>query len=122
MAKIIINDNITTKGLMTVRRSEDEEGNMLISGMLLTHRYFLDITKLETERYIIDDVYITAEEFASNDFMIKYEFIGEEITIKGGETNLPQEVIDKLEEEYFSSETEELFHEEVYKKWMQETK
>lgn len=115
MARIILNKNKEVKGLLTASRKLTDEGNILISGELLTHRYIEDISSIKTERYEFLDVTVHTEEFASNDFMIRYEFFAKAMNISGGESNLPLEVINKIEKEYFKSESNELIHEEVYK-------
>lgn len=115
MAKIILNGDKEIKGLLTASRKLTEDGNIFISGELLTHRYIEDIYAIKTERYEFLDVTVHAEEFASNDFMIRYEFFAKAVNIIGGESNLPIEIINKIEEEYFKNESNELMHEEVYK-------
>lgn len=110
MARIILNDEIEIKGLLTAGRKEDEDGNMIIAGELVTHGFYEDITSIETDRYIFEDVDVTAEEFASNDFMIRYEFFAESISIKGGVSNLSEEIRKQIEDEYFKFENTELLH------------
>lgn len=117
MARIILNNNKEVKGLLTASRKLLDDGNILISGELLTHRYIEDIYSIRTERYEFSDVTVHSEEFASNDFMIRYEFFADAMKITGGESNLPLEVINKIEEEYFKDEEKELIHKEVYEKW-----
>ena len=117
MAKIILNGNKEVKGLLTARRKLLDDGNILVSGELLTHRYIEDIYSIKTERYAFSDVTVHTEEFASNDFMIRYEFFAKSVEIMGGESNLPFAVINELESEFFKNESNELIHEEVYKKW-----
>ena len=115
MAKITLNDNKEIKGYLTAIRKKDEHGNIFTSGQLLTHRYIEDINKISTERYEITGIDVHSEEFASNDFMIRYEFFADAIKIKGGESNLPEQIIEEIEEEYFKEEKNELIHKEVYK-------
>lgn len=120
MAKIIVNNNKEINGLLTVIRKRDDEGNIIVSGQLLTHRYIDHIYHIESERYILDNVDIVCEEFASNDAMIRYEFFTESLFIKGlddsndNETNLPQHILTLVEQEYFKDEQKELIHKEVY--------
>lgn len=124
MAKIVVNDTKEIKGKITAIKEAGEDGNITVSGGLLTHRYFEDINKLETERFILEGVEVLSEEFASNEFYISYQFTADSLSIKGidenCETNLPEDVIEKIEEELFKEEENELFHEEVYKKWKSE--
>lgn len=126
MAQIIINDNKKIKGRLSVIRKKDEDGNISVSGGLLTHRYIDFIEKIETERYIIENVDVHTEEFASNEYYISYEFIAENIEIKGleglnsNETNLPQEIEDEIEAKLQEEEKNELFHKEVYEEWILE--
>lgn len=122
MARIIVNKNKEIKGLLTATRKIDNVGNIIISGELLTHRYIEEITSIETERYIFEDVCVHCEEFASNDFMIRYEFFANSMSVVGHESNLPLDVINEIEKEYFQSEEKELLHKEVYTKWISENK
>lgn len=117
MARIILNRNKEIKGLLTATRKLTHEGNIVISGELLTHRYIEDIKHIETERYEFSDVVVHSEEFASNDAMIRYEFFAEAINIIGGESNLPLEIINIIEKDYFKDEEKELIHKEVYENW-----
>ena len=128
MAQIILNKTKEVKGLLIASRKLTDEGNIVISGELLTHRYIEHIYEIETERYLFNDVVVHSEEFASNDAMIRYEFFAKSMEIKGceiggsNETNLPRYILDEIEKEYFKSEQEELIHKEVYTKWKSEIK
>lgn len=122
MAKIILNNNKEIKGYLTAMRKMDTDGNITVSGQLLTHRYIEDIKRISTERYDLTGVLVHSEEFASNDAMIRYEFFADTINIIGGESNLPEEVIKQIEEDYFKEENAELIHEEVYKEWISKAK
>ena len=117
MARIILNKNKEIKGHLTATRKLDEEGNIVISGQLLTHRYIEDIREIATERYEFKNTVVYCEEFASNDAMIRYEFFAQSMDIIGGESNLPLDVINIIEEDFFKEEKQELIHEEVYKAW-----
>ena len=75
-----------------------------------------EIIHVENEKDLEKD----KEQFASNDAMIIYTFTADELKIKGGETNLPEDVLKEVERRYFESEEEELIHKEVYTKWKQE--
>ena len=120
MAKIIINDSKLVNGALNITRSLGSKGNIIVEGMLATHKYIELIDRIESERYILNGVFVTKEQFASNDAMIIYTFTADELKIKGGETNLPEDVLKEVERRYFKSEEEELIHKEVYTKWKQE--
>lgn len=82
MAKIIItndnNEEIQVEGRMTFKVSkaikEDGTETMICLGQLATHKYFEEITKIETDRFILENVEVTDETFGTNDFNILYEF------------------------------------------------
>lgn len=82
MAKIIItndnNEEIQVEGRMTFKVSkaikEDGTETMVCLGQLATHKYFEEITKIETDRFILENVEVTDETFGTNDFNILYEF------------------------------------------------
>ena len=82
MAKIIItndnNEEIQVEGKMTFKVSkaikEDGTETMVCLGQLATHKYFEEITKIETDRFILENVEVTDETFGTNDFNILYEF------------------------------------------------
>lgn len=82
MAKIIItndnNEQIQAEGKMTFKVSkaikEDGTETMVCLGQLATHKYFEEITKIETDRFILENVEVTDETFGTNDFNILYEF------------------------------------------------
>jgi hypothetical protein len=115
MAKIIINGVRTINGKLSAE-IENINGKLVCVGNLITHRYFEDIMKLESERYVFTNVEIIRESFGSNDFNILYTFTAGDWTIKGGETNLPEEVIKEIELQLYAEENKELIHEEVYKR------
>lgn len=117
MARIVLNGHKEIKGYLSVMRKMNDDGNITISGQLLTHRYIEDINSISSERYELKDVFVHSEEFASNDPMIRYEFFAEAVNIIGGESNLPLDVIDEIEKEYFKEEEQELIHKEVYTQW-----
>lgn len=128
MAQIIINGDKKIKGRLSVIRKKDEDGNIVVSGGLLAHRYIDSIDKIETERYVVEDVDVCSEEFASNEYYISYEFTASSIEVKGlegvednsNETNLPKEVEEEIENRIQKEEEEQLFHKEVYSKWISE--
>lgn len=113
MAKIIItndnNEEIQVEGRMTFKVSkaikEDGTDTMICLGQLATHKYFEEITKIETDRFILENVEVTDETFGTNDFNILYEFEVHNYgwTIK--EDYLSEETIKKIElEEYKDDE------------------
>ena len=113
MAKIIItndnNEEIQVEGRMTFKVSkaikEDGTDTMICLGQLATHKYFEEITKIETDRFILENVEVTDETFGTNDFNILYEFEVQNYgwTIK--EDYLSEETIKKIElEEYKDDE------------------
>ena len=113
MAKIIItndnNEEIQVEGRMTFKVSkaikEDGTDTMICLGQLATHKYFEEITKIETDRFILENIEVTDETFGTNDFNILYEFEVHNYgwTIK--EDYLSEETIKKIElEEYKDDE------------------
>lgn len=89
MAQITINDKLAVNGKMTFNRTliADEEGNnsFLITGVLSTHLYFEEITKIETSRYILNGVEVYQESYGSDDYDIVYSFRSKDLIIKGEE-------------------------------------
>lgn len=53
-----------------------------ISGILAVHDYIEDITTIESERYLLKNVSVYKESFGSNEYMILYHFIAEDLTVK----------------------------------------
>ena len=122
MATIIINKHHKVKGRLSISRGLTENDDIIIGAILTTHRYFEEITEIESERYHLTDVKIIKEDFGSNDFDIQYTLAAQDLEIKNGETNLPIDVIEAIEQEMYKDEKDNLIHEEVYKKWKSETK
>ena len=112
MARLIINNKKEVKGYMTASTKTNSVGNVILVGELLTHRHFNDINRIETDRYLLEDVSIVGFSIGSNDFFIKYEFECEldNLTFKGGETNLNEILIREIEVEMFSDEVSEKIH------------
>lgn len=117
MAKIIINNENEVNGKLSISRRLVSNDNIEVTGQLATHRYFEEIDYIESERYILTGVKIIEEEFGSNDFDILYTFKAKYLDIKGGETNLPEYVIEEIEKKEYFNENKELIHKEVYTKW-----
>lgn len=122
MATITINKHHKVKGRLSISRGLTEHDDIIIGAILTTHRYFEEITEIESERYHLTDVKIIKEDFGSNDFDIQYTLAAQDLEIKNGETNLPIDVIEAIEQEMYKDEKDNLMHEEVYKKWKSETK
>ena len=53
-----------------------------INGILAIHDYIDDIYEIESERYLLRDVSVYKESFGSNEYMILYHFIAEDLKIK----------------------------------------
>jgi hypothetical protein len=107
MADIIVNDNQVVKGKMTITRTLDiakEPPVLTIVGQLETHRYFEEITVLETERYIVKGITVVQESFGSEDFNVVYTFMADSLEVRGGETNLSDEDIEAKEKELYGGE------------------
>lgn len=121
MAKILINGNREVNGKLSISRGL-VDGEIAVGAVLTTHRYFEEITEIESERYLLTDVEIIREDFGTNDFDIQYTLSAGDLEVKDGETNLPKDVIEKIEQETYKTEEQELFHKEVYSKWRSETK
>lgn len=122
MSKIKINNNEIVNGNLSISRGLTNDDEIVIAAILATHKYFEDITEIETERYHLTDVKIIKEDFGSNDFNIQYTLSAEDLDIKGGVTNLSEKVIDIIEQELYKEEysidkKENLIHKEVYDQW-----
>ena len=63
-----------------------------------------DISKIETYRYILSGIDVYREDFGTNDLDILYVFTCKDYEVKGGLTNLPQEIINELEEEEYKND------------------
>ena len=81
MAKIKITDGnnevFEVNGRMTFKVSKafDDVGDeiMVCLGQLTTHKYFEEITKIESDRFVLENVEVTDETFGTNDFNILYD-------------------------------------------------
>jgi hypothetical protein len=102
MAKISINDQYVVNGRFTVKRYQDNNGNIKVIGTLATHFYFEEINKIENYRYSITGIDVKEESFGSDDFDIVYSFEAESLTNKCGVSDLTNDVIDKIEKEIYS--------------------
>ena len=107
MADIIVNDKTNIKGKMTISRSLDISKDpvvLTIIGQLETHRYFEEITTLESERYAVTGITVLQESFGSDDFNIVYTFAADSLEIIGGETNLLERNIEAKENELYGGD------------------
>lgn len=107
MAEMLINGQRAIKGKLTVTRSLDMSQNppvLTIVGELVTHRYFEEINTIETERLNVEGVTVLQEVFGSEDNCISYAFIATAINLDGGESNLPDNKVDELENKLFGGE------------------
>lgn len=95
MKEISINDGKLVKGKFSVV-NENENGQIVSYGQLVTHRYYEEINTIESERYLAENVEVVKEEFGSEDFYILYTFTCD-LTIKGGETPYTDEEIEEYE-------------------------
>ncbi|MEG1494700.1 MAG: hypothetical protein RR406_00150 [Bacilli bacterium] len=72
------NNEIEVKGRMTFKISKvvDENGeeSQVCLGQMATHKYFEEITKIETDRFKLENVEVIEETFGTNDFNILYDF------------------------------------------------
>ena len=91
MAVIVVNNEMTLNGHLTVQREliqeEDKNGDitekMINTGVFSTHCYIEDIRELETNNIKIKGVKVLKEHFGSDDYETIYEFVAEEIENKG---------------------------------------
>jgi hypothetical protein len=107
MAEIIVNDEKIVNGRMTITRSLDISKNppvLTIVGQLETHRYFEEITILESARYRVEGITVVQESFGSDDFNIVYTFAANSLEVINGETNLSDDEIKAKEDEIYGGE------------------
>lgn len=98
--------NVKGRLSFETRLIENEEGEKTIAvkGQMTTHRYFEEIEQIETDRYLLEDITVYNEVFGSEDFKILYNFVANSYLIKGGESNLSEELIAELEKQEFSDD------------------
>jgi len=111
MAEIVINDTRYARGKLSITRQADIKSNptkIVVSGVLSIHRYFEEITQLETRRYILKGVNVYEEDYGSDDHSIIYKFIADELIVKGIDENCESlftyEEVNKLEKELYPEE------------------
>lgn len=73
-----------------------------INGILAIHDYIDDIYEIESERYLLKNVSVYKESFGSNEYMILYHFIAEDLKIK--EDMLDDDIKWLIEEESIERE------------------
>lgn len=112
MAVIKVNNdnNVNIYGRLSVEREAayNEEGEYVglqITGVLAVHEYIEEITEIESERFIIKGVNVYKESFGSNEYLILYHFIAEDMDIKPD--NLDDNVKWLMEEQMIREEMKE---------------
>ncbi len=73
-----------------------------INGILAIHDYIDDIYEIESERYLLKDVSVYKESFGTNEYMILYHFIADDLEIK--EDVLDEDIKWLIEEESIERE------------------
>ena len=92
MYNIVINDTISTLGLITFQIRKDGE-YLIKEGLLKTHLYIEEITSLECDRFRIDGIDVYAEAFGSTDIFNLYSFTYDSFEIKELGENLDEETL-----------------------------
>ena len=112
MAVIKINNdsNVNIYGRLSVDREAvfNEEGQMTgtqVTGMLAVHEYIEEITEIESERFIIKNVTVVKESFGSNEYLILYYFIADDMDVKPDTLN--DDIKWLMEEEMIREEMKE---------------
>lgn len=83
MATIIINDELSAKGKLSVTRALNEEKNgFIIQGVFASHMYYESIKTLETDRFRVAGVHVYQEAFGSDDYNIMYYFTARSFQLK----------------------------------------
>lgn len=100
MAYILINNDINTKGNLSIKRSivldDNGEEDIVINGVFTTHYYIEEINTIESLRYKVTGVNVVEENFGSDDVNIVYIFTAKDLTIKNGVSNLKFDTIKKI--------------------------
>lgn len=112
MAKIKITDGnnevFEVNGRMTFKVSKafDDVGDeiMVCLGQLTTHKYFEEITKIESDRFVLENVEVTDETFGTNDFNILYDFQVNNFGWSIKEDYLSQEAINAIEKDEYKND------------------
>ena len=112
MAKIKITDGnnevFEVNGRMTFKVSKafNDVGDeiMVCLGQLTTHKYFEEITKIESDRFVLENVEVTDETFGTNDFNILYDFQVNDFGWSIKEDYLSQEAINAIEKDEYKND------------------
>ena len=112
MAVIKVNndDTVNIYGRLSIEREAayNEEGEYVgfqITGMLAVHEYIEEITEIESERYLLKNVNVYKESFGSNEYLILYYFVAEDMDVKPD--NLDDNVKWLMEEQMIREEMQE---------------
>lgn len=110
MAKLVINESLKVNGKVTLKRvvNEDKKG-FTIHGIIATHLYFEDITRIDTSRFSVIGIEVYEEDFGSDDYNILYHFTAEQIDVFGAEEDgvfyiLYGKEMKMIEEEMYKNE------------------
>lgn len=110
MAKIIVNDETSANGKLSVSRSINEKKNgFIISGVFATHLYYESIKSLESKRFLVSGIEVITESFGSDDYEILYHFTAKifklnDIIEDGIGFILYPEEMEEIEEEMYKDE------------------
>lgn len=107
MADIVINDELYTRGSLSIARQANpkDPSKIITTGFLSSIRYFEEITEIETRRFHLTGVKVIEESFGSDDHKILYTFVADGLEIKG---------IDKDNMSLYTNEELETIEQEVY--------
>lgn len=110
MATIIINNELSAKGKLSVSRAinEDKSG-FIISGVFASHMYYENIISLETSRFKLSGVEVFEESFGSDDYDILYRFVAKKFALKDAISDgvgyiLYAEEMNMIEEEMYKDD------------------
>ena len=101
-------ENKNMFGALTFDREavmDPDTGKLLgtsINGILAVHDYIEEIHTIESERYLLNDVTVYKESFGSNEYMILYHFVADDLEIK--EDVLDEDIKWLIEEESIERE------------------
>lgn len=86
MARLMINDNITVDGKLTVNRTlvENDDGSqsIVVQGALRTKKYIEEIDRIDSPRFSVEGVNVVQESFGSEEEEIVYTFIANSLEIE----------------------------------------
>lgn len=101
MSEILINDTIIVEGELSFKKTVDNSQKppkLIIEGLLSTHKYFEEITQVESERYVLKGINVQQESYGSNDFNIVYGFYAVSAEAKGGQSIYTEKEIQEIEQ------------------------